>query len=150
MEVYIGELPPEVTPADLAEFLWGVHKKIRVEIVKRQFTDGTEARFAVVHYPTERAGRKAINRLNGKRLGGVPMEVREFQHRAYANERRTLGWRDQHRSEGEERRRRERRRVEVQTPDEDDLFAAPASGHQAAEAQVTVSFNAYHSMARKH
>jgi RNA recognition motif-containing protein len=93
MEIFVGHLPENATPADLKAFFKGYGKQTRCIIVEILHNDRTITRHGYVVIEPDRAAHKAIKRLSLKRLNGQRVAVREYIHRAYANDRRALGWR---------------------------------------------------------
>lgn len=120
LDVYIGNLHPKARPGDLEAFFKGFTKNTRFKIVTKYYNDGSSHRFGIVTFESEVLGRKAISKLHLKQLMGKPVEVREYFHRTYQNERRELGWRNKQ-WEGEDRRGQERRRKEVEKPEEESV-----------------------------
>lgn len=73
--------------------------------------NGKIIRYCHVEVPSEQMGKLLIESLNGMRLNGGILEVREYMHRAYSNDRRKLNWRNRP-WDKVERRKSERRGAE--------------------------------------
>jgi RNA recognition motif-containing protein len=107
MAIFIGNLPPAATEADLRELARppaGSH----LRIIKKKSRDGEFVRFALLQTTGPKQAHKLIARLNGKRLLGTKLVAREYQPRVAGNEQRRIDWR-QLDWPGAERRRDERR-----------------------------------------
>ena len=81
MELFVGTLPPDVTGNALRTLFqpYRRHTSVRVEV--KRFTDGSEARFGVVGFDSDRLARQAMRQLDGKVVNGAPVRVRRFCHR---------------------------------------------------------------------
>ena len=117
MELMVGNFPSIATMRDLAMFFASFEDEADFEIVELEKVDARSVRFGLVTIPSERSAVKAIRKLDGKRLAGAVVTVREFFHRAYSNDRRSVHWRDIP-WQGVERRRRDRRHAEA-VPEKD-------------------------------
>ena len=113
MKLFIGNLSQQVTEFDLRDFFKGFDKQATFKIVHMQEMvqgDGEEDLvYGLVSIESERLARKAIKKLNYKKLNHRVIIVREFQHRASQNDKRALNWRMQQWID-DERRGRERRK----------------------------------------
>ncbi len=109
MELFIGNLAEKVTYADLIGFFKGFSNKAKIRIVIKRQANGSRIRYGVIVFDSDKFALKAIKKLNRKPLRGLCVELREYFHRYYANERRALNWRDKPWS-GVERRQHERRK----------------------------------------
>ncbi len=115
MELFIGNLSPEATPAEL----WGIFRRTGLLPWRSNFSArvvrtlvGPEGRihhYGRVTVHSERHAKRAVRRFSGQRLHGRCLIVREFRFRAAGNERRALNWRLRA-WQGPERRFGERRR----------------------------------------
>lgn len=119
-ELYIANLRANTGKSELAKLLVEFSDHFTLKMVKRRYENGNTHRFCIATFDSERLAQKAINKLRKSRLAGHPIEVREYFHRNYNNERRDLNWRQQEWSD-DERRGKERRRKEI-TQNTDDLF----------------------------
>ena len=114
MELIVGNFPSVATMRDLAMFFASFEDEADFEIVELEKVDAIPIRFGLVSIPSERNALKAIRRLNGKRLAGAVVTVREYVHRAYSNDRRAVNWRNRP-WHSVERRRHDRRHAEQKT-----------------------------------
>ena len=110
MIIYIGNLPGSATQHGLCS-LARLSNGGQACIFKKQGHNGSFYRYALLTAATDRFGEKSISYLQGKRLEGNVLEVREFKHRIAGNERRRLDWRAVP-WQGEERRLNDRRRAD--------------------------------------
>jgi RNA recognition motif-containing protein len=138
MEIYVGNWPSGADNYDLRKLFErdllrvGIHRRMR-GLFRRRDNQERE-RFRVVieqkngvtfHYgrvtlePDDMA-RIAIERLNGSNYRGNVLVVREWQTRAYQNDRRALNWRTKPWNKLE-RRRIERRESSVMPEDHPDF-----------------------------
>jgi RNA recognition motif-containing protein len=148
MEVFIGNLAPNVSVTDLIGFFKGFSGKAKIRIVEKQLEDGTKCRFGIADFESDRLALKAIKKLNQKPLRGELVMVREYVHRSYYNERRAVNWRDKP-WEGVERRQHERRRKEThKDQDSFDKMVEQSKKNEEAEADK-VSITGYTNLARK-
>lgn len=126
MDLYIGPLAPEADLHQLAEFCGRHARGARLELREQPVPGRPPRRFGILHLSSERRARKAQRALDGRELAGRPVTVREFVHRAYANDRRTLHWRRKVWQEVE-RRQGERRAAAVRPASDDALGEGPAT-----------------------
>lgn len=115
MDVFVGNLSPRTTLSDLVTFFKGFASDTRFQLFDKQYEDGSRIRYAVATIEPDKLAEKAIKKLNGQKLHGEAVVMREFLHRNYGNERRAVGWRDKP-WHGVERRDNERRRKQLQKP----------------------------------
>ena len=94
---------------------------------------------------SEAHANKMIKKLHQSLYRGERLEVREYIHRSYNNERRDIGWRNRGWSDGE-RRGHDRRRVPLRH-DKNSLFEKELEALDNSEEKVTIS--GYSDMARK-
>lgn len=78
MEIYVGNLAPEITETDLAE-LFKVFGDVRGTQIKRDLFSGVSKGFGFVEMPGRQHSANAIAGLNGKDLNGKPLRVNEAQ-----------------------------------------------------------------------
>jgi RNA recognition motif-containing protein len=79
--LFVGNLPFDVTEAQVREFIEGDNRKVRsVKIVTDKDT-GRPRGFAFVDVETDEEAQSAISALNGKELGGRQVVVNEAQER---------------------------------------------------------------------
>ena len=117
MELIVGNFPTVATMRDLAMFFASFEDEADFEIVELEKVDATPVRFGLVIIPSERLALRAIRRLNGKRLAGAVVTVREYIHRAYSNDQRDVNWRNRP-WHSVERRRHDRRHADSKAEEE--------------------------------
>ncbi|HEX9577870.1 MAG TPA: hypothetical protein VF993_08970 [Myxococcales bacterium] len=79
--LFVGNLPFDVTEAQVREFIEGDNRKVRsVKIVTDKDT-GRPRGFAFVDVESDEEAQSAISALNGKELGGRQLVVNEAQER---------------------------------------------------------------------
>lgn len=148
MEVFIGNIAPNVTLTDLVGFFKGFSGKAKIRIVEKRQEDGSKIRYGIADFESDKLALKAIKKLNQKPLRGELVVLREFFHRYYGNERRAVNWRDLP-WDGVERRQHERRRKEShkETDSFDKLIEQSKKNEEAEVSQVRIS--GYTHLARK-
>jgi RNA recognition motif-containing protein len=80
MNIYVGNLAPEVTEEDLQEAFKAFGKVTTVNIIKDKFS-GMSRGFGFVEMPAKAEGQAAIDGLNGKELKEQPLKVNEARPR---------------------------------------------------------------------
>lgn len=68
--LYVGNLPPEITKEDLLENFKDVGEVVSATVIKDKFS-GESKGFGFVEMATEQGAQEAINKFNG---GGCPVE----------------------------------------------------------------------------
>lgn len=110
MQIFIGNLSPEISSQDLLRFFKGYGGHPSFEF--RYYMKGNKRfYFAIASIEQEKAAKKAIKRRHMKRIQGRVVIVRAYTERLVANERRALNWREKIWT-AEERRREERRNLQ--------------------------------------
>lgn len=109
VDLYIGPLPNHMTYSRFKHYFQGFLQYMQVEIRRMAYEDSLIT-YAVVTAVPPRIERKLIAKFDGRVLGGMPVVVRPFVHRAAGNERRSVNWRNHpwkffNRRCGNERRR---------------------------------------------
>lgn len=127
MDVYIGRVNVNTTKTELLSFLapclrrsrflsWLPRPKrsrptVRMHLYEVLTPARTREAFAVVSVTPDALAYKIIHALDGKRVHGSCVVVREYHHRAANHDRRlSTGWRDRPAPNGAERRGNDRRR----------------------------------------
>ncbi len=87
MNIFVGNLAPEVTEAQLAELFRQFGDVKSVQIARAMFTDAPRG-FAFVEMPGKQHSLAAIAGLNGKELGGRPLKVNEARPKVEHRRRR--------------------------------------------------------------
>jgi RNA recognition motif-containing protein len=106
MEIFIGNLPRYAAVSHLNRFFLGFGQVAHFRILEKVREDGEVERFGHGVIEPDVAAQRAVEHLNGKRLLGEPVVVREYVHRAPSDRR--SGSRVK-RSNGEARPREDRR-----------------------------------------
>ena len=87
MNIFVGNLAPEVTEAQLAELFKQFGDVKSVQIARAMFTDAPRG-FACVEMPGKQHSLAAIAGLNGKELAGRPLKVNEARPKIEHRRRR--------------------------------------------------------------
>jgi RNA recognition motif-containing protein len=80
MNIYVGNLSPEVTEEDLQQAFEAYGQVTSVNVIKDKFS-GRSRGFGFVEMPTKAEGQAAIDGLNGKDLKGQSLKVNEARPR---------------------------------------------------------------------
>ena len=76
MNIFVGNLAPEVTEAQLTELFKQFGDVKSVQVARTMFTDVSKG-FGFVEMPGKKHSLAAIDGLNGKDLAGRPLKVNE-------------------------------------------------------------------------
>ena len=87
MEIFVGNLAPQTTEAELAE-LFKTFGEVRSAEVKRDLFTGASKGFGFVEMPGKQHSLAAIAGLNGKEVNGKPLRVNEAQSGSRGGPRR--------------------------------------------------------------
>jgi len=87
MNIFVGNLAPEVTEAQLAALFKQFGEVKSVQVARVMFTDAPRG-FGFVEMPGKRHSLAAIAGLNGKDLAGQPLKVNEARPRVEHRRRR--------------------------------------------------------------
>lgn len=87
MNIFVGNLAPEVTEAQLTELFKAFGEVKSVQLVRDMFS-GTPRGFGFVEMPGKAHSLAAIAGLNGKDLAGRPLKVNEARPRPERGPRR--------------------------------------------------------------
>ncbi len=139
MDVFIGKIPTTTTPNRLRTLCGKVVRlpgSARVSVVRARDGIGNEVVFGRVSIEPDSVAKKLIRRLNGCRCGEQVLEVREFVHRSYSNERRALDWRSRP-WPWADHRRGERRRFVCRTVDLSPIAPPWAAAPQTPQPRQT-------------
>jgi len=111
MDLYIGNIPPNLTISQLKNFFIGFdrHATFKIKRVKGNYQLFT---FGLVSIPSVHMAKRAIKRLNNKRMDGKLIVVREYQERSSNKDRRNLDTRNR-KWISRERRENERRTIRL-------------------------------------
>lgn len=153
MDLFIGNLPSNITLGELTAYFKGFTNKADFHLKQRTLDNGEKLRYAVISFVNDKYALKLIEKYSGQSFRGNTLHIREYFHRSYNNERRAVNWREKPWRAGE-RRRDDRRYMEhaVKTDDEfEQILASTASDKQdEADASVTrIRIEGYDSFARK-
>ena len=80
MDIYVGNLSPEVTQEELQKEFMAFGRVTSVKIIKDR-DSGRPRGFGFVNMPSKSEGQAAITGLNEKTLKGQPLTVKEAQPR---------------------------------------------------------------------
>jgi RNA recognition motif-containing protein len=80
MNIFVGNLGPDVTEADLAELFKPFGQVANVQLMRELFT-GKLRGFGFVEMPGKNHSRAAIAGLNGREFAGRPLTVNEARPR---------------------------------------------------------------------
>ncbi len=80
MNIFVGNLSPDVTEADLAT-LFSEYGQVKSTEIKREMFSGKTKGFGFVEMPGRRHSLAAIAGLNGKELMGQALRVNEAHDR---------------------------------------------------------------------
>ena len=80
MNIFVGNLGPDVTEADVAELFRPFGQVTSVQLVRELFT-GKLRGFGFVEMPGKQHSLAAIAGLNGKEFAGLPLKVNEARPR---------------------------------------------------------------------
>ena len=81
MNIYVGNLSPEVTEEDLQQTFEVFGQVTSVNVIKDKFS-GQSRGFGFVEMPAKAEGQAAIDGLNGKDLKGQALKVNEARPRS--------------------------------------------------------------------
>lgn len=87
MNIYVGNLGPDVTETELEELFKAFGQVTSVQLMRELFT-GKGKGFGFVEMPGRAHSLAAISGLNGKELAGRPMKVNEARPRLERGRRR--------------------------------------------------------------
>lgn len=87
MEIFVGNLAPESTEAELTDLFKTFGQVKSVQILRELFT-GASKGFAFVEMPGKAHSLAAISGLNGRDLHGQPMKVNEAREKIMRGRRR--------------------------------------------------------------
>jgi len=87
MEIFVGNLAPESTEAELTDLFKAFGQVKSVQILRELFT-GASKGFAFVEMPGKAHSLAAITGLNGRDLHGQPMKVNEAREKVMRGRRR--------------------------------------------------------------
>jgi len=128
VELFIGNLEMEVSEGDLRLLFKGYDKQATFKIVRMEGEEGVGSLvYGIVSIESERLAKKAIKKLNYKKVRDHMVIIREFHYRASQNDKRALNWRMKG-WENEERRGIERRLKRKAVKNLDDYEVSGLSG----------------------
>ncbi|HSE00634.1 MAG TPA: RNA-binding protein [Burkholderiales bacterium] len=87
MDIFVGNLGPDVTEAEIVELFKPFGQVGSVQVVRELFT-GKGKGFGFVEMPGKQQSRDAIAGLNGKEFAGRPLKVNEARPRIERGRRR--------------------------------------------------------------
>jgi RNA recognition motif-containing protein len=80
MEIFVGNLAPETTDAELTA-AFKAYGEVRSVMVKRDLFSGVSKGFGFIDMPGRQQSINAIAGLNGRDMNGKPLNVNEAQGR---------------------------------------------------------------------
>ncbi|MCK4271004.1 RNA-binding protein [bacterium] len=80
MNIYVGNLSPDVTEEDLKQAFEAFGQVESANVIKDKFSDVSRG-FGFVEMPAKAEGQAAIDGLNGKELKGQALNVNEARPR---------------------------------------------------------------------
>ena len=80
MNIYVGNLSPDITEDDLREAFKGFGEVTSANIIKDKFSGGSRG-FGFVEMPVKAEAQAAIGGLNDKAIKGQPLRVSEARPR---------------------------------------------------------------------
>jgi len=110
MEIFIGNLPLNASVVDLRKLFGKIDSGTRLRICRLKMRDGSSICYGHAVIDSEQAGYDLILNFNGSLMQDKYIEVREFEQRKVANDRRAPLWTGAPWS-GLNRRQSERRRM---------------------------------------
>lgn len=99
MNIYVGNLPRELSEEELRKAFEAYGKVETVSIIKDKFT-GSSRGFGFVEMPTQEEAQAAISGMNGREVGGRKLTVNEARPRTEGSG----GGRNRFRSSGDRHR----------------------------------------------
>ena len=87
MNIFVGNLGPDVTEAEISDLFKPFGQVVSVQLVRELFT-GKVKGFGFVEMPGKQHSLAAIAGLNGRELAGRPMKVNEARPRPERGRRR--------------------------------------------------------------
>lgn len=108
MELYIGNIPEGVDDYDLRKFMGVSGSEARFRVIEKAGKNGRRIRYGYAEIEPAKLAIKVMSKNHGREWLGNKIVLREFRHRSYSNERRSLNWREVE-WQGDERRQVDRR-----------------------------------------
>lgn len=87
MELFVGNLAPETTDAELTA-AFKAYGEVRTAMIKRDLFSGVSKGFGFVDMPGRQQSINAMAGLNGRDMNGKPLSVNEAQSRTAGGKRR--------------------------------------------------------------
>ena len=75
MQIYVGNLPPELSDAELKS-MFEAHGKVIAASIGRDKKTGTSEGYGFIEMPVKSEARAAVDALRGKEVQGKPLRVR--------------------------------------------------------------------------
>ena len=120
MYIFIGNLPGKKYEPEILSLLKNFDKQEKTKIELPICKHRDHGYFCIANINKEKTAYKFIKKFNQKSPYGHPLDIREFVHRSYGNERRAINWRTKEWG-GDEKRVGERRTFVAQTALADSL-----------------------------
>lgn len=152
MELFIGNLPPNTHISEVIAFFKGFSHKATFRMEQKKQEDGSAIRYVVADFENDKYAVKFIEKYAGQRLRDHELQIHEYVHRSYTNERRAVNWREKPWRAGERRRtdRRQKEHLEKRDEFEEILTSSKDKEKQKREEEAaTLKVEAYKDFARK-
>lgn len=120
MYIFIGNLPGKKYEPEILSLLKKIDKREKPRIESPILEHCNSGYFCIANIDKEKTAHKFIKKFNNKSPYGHPLNIREFVHRSYGNERRAINWRNKA-WDGDEKRNGDRRVFVAQTTLVDNL-----------------------------
>ena len=153
MELFVGNLPPNTGLGELIAFFKGFSSKGDFHLKKKTLDNGETVFYAVIGFENDKYAEKLLEKFSGREFKGRVLDIREYYHRSYNNERRAVNWREKPWRAGE-RRRNDRRLIEGQPvsnrDDFEDIVASSREKEETLDEKAAhLKVEAYANVARK-
>ena len=114
MDIFIGNLPGRKYEPEILGLLKNFDSHTKAAIKKPIHKHRENGYFCVASIDHDKTAKRFINKFNQKSPYGHRLNIREYVHRCYGNERRNINWRDSN-WQGHEKRGKDRRVYIAQT-----------------------------------
>jgi hypothetical protein len=114
MDIFIGNLPGSKYEPEILGLLKNFDSHANAGIKTPIHKHRENGYFCIASIKHDKTARRFIKKFNQKSPYGHRLKIREYVHRCYGNERRSINWRDS-KWQGHEKRARDRRVYIAQT-----------------------------------
>ncbi len=147
MDLFIGNLPPNVNYSEIVSLFRAFSRMARFRIEQKTLEDGSTIRFVVAEFDNDKQALKLMKKFQGQLYRGRELLIREYYYRSYSNERRAVNWREKPWRAGERRRQDRRNREPLSSREESQL--GDSGSEQKEEKPGQVKIEAYDNFVRK-